>query len=230
MGGIAIVVAAVVSYVVSACYRGIYTVRGLLVVGAIAGAGAVGFVDDWIKVRNERNLGLDKSAKMLGLLDRRDHVRRSCSSPRPSSTPSSASPGGTRSGGSSARSGGRLGGAPDPRLVERGEPHRRPRRARRRARRSSRSARSSSSASGRFAQPRTIYDLAQGLDLAVIAAAMVGACAGFLWWNAAPARIFMGDTGSLAIGTGLACLALTTNTALLLGRRSARSSSSRRCR
>jgi phospho-N-acetylmuramoyl-pentapeptide-transferase len=61
-----------------------------------------------------------------------------------------------------------------------------------------------------------VYDLNQGLDLAVIAAAMVGACAGFLWWNAAPAQIFMGDTGSLAIGTGLACLALTTNTNLLL--------------
>ena len=41
-------------------------------------------------------------------------------------------------------------------------------------------------------------------------------CAGFLWWNAAPARIFMGDTGSLAIGAGLAGLALMTNTQLLL--------------
>jgi len=45
---------------------------------------------------------------------------------------------------------------------------------------------------------------------------MAGGCLGFLWWNAAPARIFMGDTGSLAIGTGLATLALTTNTHLLL--------------
>src|SRR5438309_8304619 len=45
---------------------------------------------------------------------------------------------------------------------------------------------------------------------------MVGACAGFLWWNAAPAQIFMGDTGSLAIGAGLAAMALLTNTALLL--------------
>ena len=55
-----------------------------------------------------------------------------------------------------------------------------------------------------------------GLDLAVVAAAMMGACAGFLWWNAAPAQIFMGDTGSLAIGTGLAALALSSSTALLL--------------
>src|SRR3546814_8215185 len=45
---------------------------------------------------------------------------------------------------------------------------------------------------------------------------MVGACAGFLWWNAAPARIFMGDTGSLAIGAGLAALVLTLNVQLLL--------------
>jgi phospho-N-acetylmuramoyl-pentapeptide-transferase len=37
-----------------------------------------------------------------------------------------------------------------------------------------------------------------------------------LWWNAAPARIFMGDTGSLAIGSGLACLALLLNVQLLL--------------
>ena len=54
------------------------------------------------------------------------------------------------------------------------------------------------------------------IDLAVVAASMLGACAGFLWWNAAPARIFMGDTGSLALGGGLAGLALLTNTHLLL--------------
>ncbi|CAB4815379.1 unannotated protein [freshwater metagenome] len=45
---------------------------------------------------------------------------------------------------------------------------------------------------------------------------MMAAVAGFLWWNAAPARIFMGDTGALAIGAGLAALALSTNTILLL--------------
>ena len=45
---------------------------------------------------------------------------------------------------------------------------------------------------------------------------MMGACTGFLWWNAPPARIFMGDTGSLAIGAGLAGLALTLSTSLLL--------------
>jgi phospho-N-acetylmuramoyl-pentapeptide-transferase len=57
---------------------------------------------------------------------------------------------------------------------------------------------------------------ASSLDLAVVAAGMAGACAGFLWWNAAPARVFMGDTGSLAIGGGMAGLALLTHTDLLL--------------
>lgn len=54
------------------------------------------------------------------------------------------------------------------------------------------------------------------LDLAVLAAAFAGACGGFLWFNAAPARIFMGDVGALALGTALALLALTLNTQLLL--------------
>jgi phospho-N-acetylmuramoyl-pentapeptide-transferase len=54
------------------------------------------------------------------------------------------------------------------------------------------------------------------LDLAALAAAFAGACGGFLWYNAAPARIIMGDIGALGIGTALAMLALTTNTQLLL--------------
>ena len=56
----------------------------------------------------------------------------------------------------------------------------------------------------------------EAIDAAVVAASVLGACAGFLWWNAAPARIFMGDTGSLALGGGLAGLALLTRTQLLL--------------
>ncbi len=64
---------------------------------------------------------------------------------------------------------------------------------------------------------RGIYtDVVNPLDLAVMAAAFAGACAGFLWFNAAPARIFMGDVGALALGTALALLALTLNTHLLL--------------
>ncbi len=52
--------------------------------------------------------------------------------------------------------------------------------------------------------------------LAVFAAAIAGACAGFLLFNAHPARVFMGDTGSLALGGALAALALETRTELLL--------------
>ena len=57
---------------------------------------------------------------------------------------------------------------------------------------------------------------AAALDLAVISAALFGACAGFLWWNAAPARIFMGDVGALALGGAMGGLALLTHTVLLL--------------
>ena len=54
------------------------------------------------------------------------------------------------------------------------------------------------------------------LDVAVFAAACAGACFGFLWWNASPAQIFMGDTGSLALGGAIAALAIFTRTELLL--------------
>jgi len=62
----------------------------------------------------------------------------------------------------------------------------------------------------------SIYRVLPALDLALVAVALAGGCLGFLWWNAAPARIFMGDTGSLAIGTGLAALCLQMNLQLLL--------------
>ena len=62
----------------------------------------------------------------------------------------------------------------------------------------------------------TCYDVRDPLDLAIIAAAITGACFGFLWWNASPAKIFMGDTGSLALGSGLAGFAILTRTELLL--------------
>jgi phospho-N-acetylmuramoyl-pentapeptide-transferase len=57
---------------------------------------------------------------------------------------------------------------------------------------------------------------ASAIDLALVSVALAGACIGFLWWNAAPAKIIMGDTGSLAIGAGLAALCLLLNLDLLL--------------
>jgi len=59
-------------------------------------------------------------------------------------------------------------------------------------------------------------DVNAALDVAIVAGAAVGATAGFLWWNAAPARIFMGDTGALALGGLMGALAIVTNTQLLL--------------
>lgn len=60
------------------------------------------------------------------------------------------------------------------------------------------------------------YEVRDSLDLAVVAAAIAASLIGFLWWNTSPAQIFMGDTGSLAIGGALAALAILTHTQLLL--------------
>jgi len=60
------------------------------------------------------------------------------------------------------------------------------------------------------------YEVRDPHDLAVVAAAAMGSCFGFLWWNAAPAKIFMGDTGSLALGGLMAGLAIATRTELLI--------------
>jgi phospho-N-acetylmuramoyl-pentapeptide-transferase len=59
------------------------------------------------------------------------------------------------------------------------------------------------------------YNVRDPLDLALIAASTAGACIGFLWWNAAPAKIFMGDTGSLALGGIIAGLSVTSRTEML---------------
>jgi len=60
------------------------------------------------------------------------------------------------------------------------------------------------------------YAVRDPLDMAVLAAAFAGACAGFLWWNTSPAKIFMGDVGSLALGGAIAGFAITLRTELLL--------------
>jgi phospho-N-acetylmuramoyl-pentapeptide-transferase len=60
------------------------------------------------------------------------------------------------------------------------------------------------------------YAVRDPLDVALVAAAAMGACFGFLWWNATPAKIFMGDTGSLALGGAFASIAIVTRTELLL--------------
>jgi phospho-N-acetylmuramoyl-pentapeptide-transferase len=60
------------------------------------------------------------------------------------------------------------------------------------------------------------YLVRDPLDVALVSAAAMGACFGFLWWNASPAKIFMGDTGSLALGGAFASIAIVSRTELLL--------------
>jgi phospho-N-acetylmuramoyl-pentapeptide-transferase len=60
-----------------------------------------------------------------------------------------------------------------------------------------------------------IYGTAHPLELACFAAAVVGACIGFLWYNTSPAKIFMGDTGSLALGGAIAGMTILSRTELL---------------
>jgi phospho-N-acetylmuramoyl-pentapeptide-transferase len=60
------------------------------------------------------------------------------------------------------------------------------------------------------------YEVRDPLALAIVAAAICGSLIGFLWWNTSPASIFLGDTGSLALGGAIAALAILTRTELLL--------------
>ncbi|WP_336713625.1 phospho-N-acetylmuramoyl-pentapeptide-transferase [Arthrobacter sp. USHLN218] len=60
------------------------------------------------------------------------------------------------------------------------------------------------------------YEVRDPLDLALLAGTLMGALVGFLWWNTSPAKIFMGDTGSLAIGGAVAGFAILSRTELLL--------------
>ncbi|HEY9558783.1 MAG TPA: phospho-N-acetylmuramoyl-pentapeptide-transferase [Acidimicrobiales bacterium] len=215
MGGVAIVGAAVVGYLAAHVRSGlVFTHTGVLVLLCIVGAAAVGMLDDWVKVSNERNLGLTKRAKTAGLLvvaigfavatAQLTDVETTLSFTRWNSPGWELGTAGwcvwavlliyATSNGVNLTDG--LDGL------------------------------AAGSAIFVFGTLMVIgfwgfrhYDLYQinhSLDLGVVAAAMVGACAGFLWWNAAPARIFMGDTGSLAIGAGLAALVLTLNVQLLL--------------
>ncbi|MEU9096106.1 phospho-N-acetylmuramoyl-pentapeptide-transferase [Streptomyces sp. NPDC048361] len=64
--------------------------------------------------------------------------------------------------------------------------------------------------------PNACFEVRDPLDLAVVASALMGSCFGFLWWNTSPAKIFMGDTGSLALGGALAGLAICSRTEFLI--------------
>ena len=65
--------------------------------------------------------------------------------------------------------------------------------------------------------PVTCYAVRDPRDLAILCAAIAGACVGFLWWNTSPAKIFMGDTGSLALGGAIAGITIVSRTEILGG-------------
>ena len=216
MGGIAIVGGAVAGYLIAHTRQGLpFTTSGVLLVLLVIGAGAVGAADDWIKVSQERNLGLSKAAKSIGLLTvavgfavatvTLTDVHTTLSFTRFDNFDDlDLGPGlwcvwavllivgctnavNLTDGLDGLAAGSSIFSFAAFTII----------------------------GFWAFRNPE-IYDVEHALDLAVVSAAMLGGCTGFLWWNAYPAKIFMGDTGSLAIGAGLAGLALTLNTALLL--------------
>jgi phospho-N-acetylmuramoyl-pentapeptide-transferase len=215
MGGIAIVVATVIGYLFAHIRREsvAFATPGWTLLALIVGLGFVGFIDDYLGVRARRNLGLRKRGKTFGIVVMAGmfawlslnfvHTDTHLSFTRPLDIDlgsfgwflwaifviyASANAINLTDGldGLAAGASALIFGAF---MVI---------------------------AFTEFRHP-DIYGVlpAQALDQAIVAAAMLGACAGFLWWNAAPARIFMGDTGSLAVGGALAGLALLTRTHLL---------------
>jgi phospho-N-acetylmuramoyl-pentapeptide-transferase len=215
MGGVGIVAAVIIGYLAAHLVPGVtFSRSGALVLMAIVGAAAIGFADDWIKVRNRRSLGFNKRAKFgaqigLGLLFALLSVYWAHSSTALSFTRYDSI-------GLNLGTGVWVVWAT---LIIAG---------------SANAVNLTDGLDGLAAGSSTfcfaclaiigywqyrhlgIYHVSDALDLAMAAVALAGACLGFLWWNAAPARIFMGDTGSLAIGSGLAALCLLMNLDLLL--------------
>ncbi|MGH2692616.1 MAG: phospho-N-acetylmuramoyl-pentapeptide-transferase, partial [Actinomycetota bacterium] len=220
MGGLVIMGAVAFAYLLTGAVQGRITATGLLVFGAGAGMALVGFVDDYLKVRKQRSLGIGKTAKLAGqgvvaVLFAYGFTRLAGGSTELSFIRDT----GLDLGAvfflwvfiimAASANGVNLTDGLD------------------------------GLASGSSAMVFAAYviiafwqfrhtcealpvdscyalDLENALDLAILAAATLGAIAGFLWWNAAPAKIFMGDTGSLAIGGLAAAMAIATHTQLLL--------------
>jgi len=220
MGGTVIVAGMVAAYLVTRIVFGTVTAAGLSVLFATIGLGLVGFVDDFIKVRRQRSLGLSKAAKVAGqgvvavafgiLAVKMADVPTDLSFIRDTGVnlgiafylwvfvilASSSNAVNLTDGLDGLASGSSL-------LVL------------------------SAYVYIAFWQFRHWCDVPPveacypvavnaALDTAIVAGGAVGAVAGFLWWNAAPARIFMGDTGALALGGLVAALAIVTETQLLL--------------
>jgi phospho-N-acetylmuramoyl-pentapeptide-transferase len=226
MGGVVIVLSVIIGYGISHLVTGAsLSTSAVLVIGLIVGLGFVGFIDDWLKVVKQRSLGLRAREKLLGqalvaagfgILALRFPDERGLTpiSTHLSTVRDTSIALGTvavviwaiflvlgSSNGVNLTDGldGLASGAAVMSFLaftligvwEFGQ-------------------------RCEVALTTNCYNVRDPLDGAVLAAALAGACAGFLWWNASPARIFMGDTGSLAIGGALAGLAMTLRTELLL--------------
>jgi phospho-N-acetylmuramoyl-pentapeptide-transferase len=221
MGGVVFVSAAIIGYVLSHIRlvnpSGGLTFEfqplssgGLLAVFALAGMAVVGLLDDWRKYSNKRSLGLSKSAKFGGQLAIAALFAWGASMAGVVTEVSFVRPlgidlgaffvvwvllmlTGFANGVNLADGMDGLAGGSSALVV------------------------ASYTVIGfwQFRNP-DVYDAVDPLELAIVSAAMFGAILGFLWWNAPPAKINMGDVGSQGIGGLLAAVALLTNTHLLL--------------
>lgn len=230
MGGIAFILATIIAYFLSKVITGKPpTFSGLLVLGLMAGMGLVGFLDDYIKIVKRRSLGLRAKAKMAGqlivgigfavlALQFADNHGNTPASTRLSFVEDFGWTIGpvlfvvwalfmilAMSNGVNLTDGldGLATGAATMvfgaytfigvwQFQE------------------------SCANAQTLTNPAACYEVRDPLDLAVVASALMGACFGFLWWNTSPAKIFMGDTGSLALGGALAGLAICSRTELLV--------------
>ena len=226
MGGIIIILASVLGYFIAHLItRNVVSTSALLVMGLMVGLGFVGFLDDWLKVSRQKSLGLNAKQKILGQVmvaasfgylgihfpdrDGLTPISQNLSTVRDTSITL-----GTAlvviwvvimvtatSNGVNLTDGldGLATGAAVMTFIafiligvwEFGQ-------------------------SCAVSPGANCYLVRDPLDLAVLSAALAGACAGFLWWNASPAKIFMGDTGSLALGGALAGIATSLRIELLL--------------
>lgn len=226
MGGIIIIFASTIGYFIAhAISRNVVSTSALLVMGLMFGLGFVGFLDDWLKVSRQKSLGLNAKQKIFGQIavaatfaylginfpdrDGLTPISQNLSTVRDTSITL-----GTTlviiwvvlmvtatSNGVNLTDGldGLATGAAVLTFIsfiligvwEFGQ-------------------------SCAVSPGANCYLVRDPLDLAVLSASLAGACAGFLWWNASPAKIFMGDTGSLALGGALAGIATSLRIELLL--------------
>ena len=210
LGGLVLLACALISFLVFTKR----TTPGLAVAGTMVACAAIGFIDDYLKLANRRSLGLSGRWKMLGLaavvaglaVVAHTSTSRPTSTCRCIDTHIPLGPGLLRL---------HLPGRG--RCRQRRQPDRRPRRTGC-GHGDDRRAHVLGDGGGRVsrrARPLSA-ERPPPLDLAILAAALVGGCVGFLWYNAYPADVFMGDTGSFGLGGALAALAVFTKTEVLL--------------